>query len=171
MNDKELLELAAKACQPEIDALQARIAQLEQESSETLAQEPVAYRVDYPNADGVGMGRFFGHDSVRRMKSNLDSARIAGIDSNVTSLYAAPLPPAVPEGMQLDVEAIMWQAQVFASAWSLVGGRFDLGDGMEGAEREKQVLRKMLTTAKGEAACGNVRAAVSTVKCREIMKC
>ncbi|RYG56538.1 MAG: hypothetical protein EON56_03955, partial [Alphaproteobacteria bacterium] len=40
------------------------------------------------------------------------------------------------------VESIMEEAQVFASAWSLVGGPFDCGDGMENAASAKQELRE-----------------------------
>lgn len=47
------------------------------------------------------------------------------------------------------VEAIMAQAQVFASAWSLVGGVFDHGDALETAEEEKQNLRAMLAQGEG----------------------
>lgn len=63
-------------------------------------------------------------------------------------LYAAPVPSS--EGWKLDVDAIMEQAQVFASAWSLVGGMFDFGDGMENAEQEKVNLRTMLEAAPKE---------------------
>lgn len=41
-------------------------------------------------------------------------------------------------------EQIMEQAQVFASAWSLVGGPFDSGDGLERAEQEKDELAAMV---------------------------
>jgi hypothetical protein len=34
----------------------------------------------------------------------------------------------------ISVDSIMSQAQVFASAWSLVGGPFDHGDALENAE-------------------------------------
>ena len=44
------------------------------------------------------------------------------------------------------VNSVMEQAQVFASAWSLVGSRFDSGNGLENAEEEKKALRAMLTT-------------------------
>jgi hypothetical protein len=44
------------------------------------------------------------------------------------------------------VDSVMEQAQVFASAWSLVGGRFDFGNGFEDAEQAKAELRAMLTT-------------------------
>lgn len=42
------------------------------------------------------------------------------------------------------VEAIMTQAQVFASAWSLVGGPFDKGSLLEEAEQTKAELRGMV---------------------------
>ncbi|MEK6290817.1 MAG: hypothetical protein V4793_05400 [Paraburkholderia tropica] len=45
------------------------------------------------------------------------------------------------------VEKIMEQVQVFASAWSLVGGPFDSGNGLEAAEQEKAKLRAMLDAA------------------------
>lgn len=44
----------------------------------------------------------------------------------------------------ISIETIMEQAQVYASAWSLVGSRFDNGDRLEQAEEEKQALRVML---------------------------
>ena len=44
------------------------------------------------------------------------------------------------------IDKIMEQAQVFASAWSLVGGRFDFGSAMEDAETAKAELRMMLAT-------------------------
>lgn len=42
---------------------------------------------------------------------------------------------------------LMEQAQVFASAWSLVGGRFDSGNGLADAEAAKAELREMIHTA------------------------
>jgi hypothetical protein len=44
------------------------------------------------------------------------------------------------------VDSVMEQAQVFASAWALVGSRFDSGNEMENAEQQKKELRAMLTT-------------------------
>ena len=44
------------------------------------------------------------------------------------------------------VDKLMSQAQTFASAWSLVGTRFDNGDGITCAEEEKEILREMITT-------------------------
>lgn len=45
------------------------------------------------------------------------------------------------------IDQIMSQAQVFASAWSLVGGRFDKGDEMANAEAQKAELRAMIERA------------------------
>lgn len=42
---------------------------------------------------------------------------------------------------------IMEQAQIFASAWSLVGGRFDKGKCLEEAEAAKEELREMVRAA------------------------
>ena len=42
------------------------------------------------------------------------------------------------------VNVLMEQAQVFASAWSLVGGRFDDGSMLEAAKEAKATLRGLL---------------------------
>ena len=39
---------------------------------------------------------------------------------------------------------ILEQAQVFASAWSLVGSRFDSGDGIDCANKEEERLGQMI---------------------------
>ena len=39
---------------------------------------------------------------------------------------------------------VMEQAQVFASAWSLVGGRFDSGSALDDANEAKDELRRMV---------------------------
>lgn len=44
----------------------------------------------------------------------------------------------------ISVATIMEQAQVFASAWSLVGGPFDSGSALENAEDAKEELREMI---------------------------
>ena len=49
------------------------------------------------------------------------------------------------EAMKL--QEIMTQAQVFASAWSLVGGRFDGGNAMDEAEVAKNELYQMVAEA------------------------
>lgn len=46
--------------------------------------------------------------------------------------------------MEKVVNEIMEQAQVFASMYSLVGGRFDDGTKMQQADEEKAELRKMI---------------------------
>jgi len=53
--------------------------------------------------------------------------------------------------MAITIEQIMDQAQVYASAWSLVGGPFDQGNLLEQAELEKQVLLEMVTAFEDEA--------------------
>lgn len=45
------------------------------------------------------------------------------------------------------INSLMEQAQVFASAWSLVGGRFDGGNAMDDAEVAKAELRQMIEKA------------------------
>lgn len=46
--------------------------------------------------------------------------------------------------MAITIESLMEQAQVYASAWSLVGGVFDKGDALAHAEEEKERLEEML---------------------------
>lgn len=50
----------------------------------------------------------------------------------------------MPEENIISIDSVMSQAQVFASAWSLVGGPFDNGDALENAEEAKEELREML---------------------------
>lgn len=45
------------------------------------------------------------------------------------------------------LNAIMEQAQVFASSWSMVGGPFAAADQLERAEEEKEELKKLITGA------------------------
>ena len=46
-----------------------------------------------------------------------------------------------------NIKAIMEQAQVFASSWSMVGGPFAADDQLERAEEEKAELKKHVTGA------------------------
>lgn len=55
------------------------------------------------------------------------------------------------------VNAIMEQVQVFASTYSLVGGRFDDGSKMEQSEEEKAELRRMIEEALDPARQTNLR--------------
>ena len=48
------------------------------------------------------------------------------------------------EETTISVDAVMEQAQVFASAWALVDGPFDSGNALENAEEAKAELREML---------------------------
>lgn len=50
----------------------------------------------------------------------------------------------MPEENIISISSVMDQAQVFASAWSLVGGPFDNGDALEHADDAKEELREML---------------------------
>ena len=52
--------------------------------------------------------------------------------------------------MTKQIDKIMEQAQVFASAWSLVGGRFDGGNAMDDAEVAKNELHQMVAEALAE---------------------
>lgn len=45
------------------------------------------------------------------------------------------------------INSLMEQAQVFASSWSLIGGRFDGGNAMRDAEEAKAELRQMIEEA------------------------
>lgn len=45
---------------------------------------------------------------------------------------------------KITIETLMEQAQVYASAWSLVGGPFDGGDQLANADKEKADLEEML---------------------------
>ncbi len=53
--------------------------------------------------------------------------------------------------MAITIEQIMEQAQVYASAWSMVDGPFDQGNQLEQAELEKQVLLELLIAFEDEA--------------------
>lgn len=62
---------------------------------------------------------------------------------------------------QITIAMLMEQAQVFASAWSLVGGTFDQGDQLQVAEDEKARLEDMLDLFQDQvdtnAAPGNLK--------------
>ena len=51
----------------------------------------------------------------------------------------------------MKLKAIMEQAQVFASAWALVGSRFDNGNMMDEAEVAKNELHQMIADALEQA--------------------
>ncbi|MDT4867311.1 hypothetical protein FQZ97_1022130 [compost metagenome] len=44
----------------------------------------------------------------------------------------------------ITIDSIMSQAQVFASGWSLIGGKFDAGDALDRALENKAELRRMV---------------------------
>lgn len=74
-----------------------------------------------------------------------DALCYADVMSNILATIQ-PEPVTVP-----DVDAVMAKAQEFASAWALVGGRFDDGSMMEEAEARKAELRAMLAAQQPEA--------------------
>jgi len=52
-----------------------------------------------------------------------------------------------PEAVERAIRSIMEQAQVFASTYSLVGGRFDDGSKMSQSYEEKADLEQMIRAA------------------------
>lgn len=83
------------------------------------------------------------------------NARIASNDYNAELLLqhamlllnAQPAAAGVSDEEAKYVEQIMEQAQVFASAWSLVGGRFDFGNALNDAYEAKDELRALVARA------------------------
>ncbi|OMG87978.1 hypothetical protein [Achromobacter xylosoxidans] len=69
----------------------------------------------------------------------------------MTTNTPAPAQEAVLTADQ-EIDAIMEQAQVFASAWAFLGGPFDNGSGLETAEREKANLRALLSKLRAPVA-------------------
>ena len=73
-------------------------------------------------------------------------------DINVAESFTSVTKTAQEVGMTDEqktwaVNQLMGQAQVFASVWSLVGGRFDFGNAREEAEKAKTELRSMVVDA------------------------
>lgn len=64
-------------------------------------------------------------------------------------------------GPEITIEDIMEQAQVYASAWALVGSKFDQGNQLKAAKAEKQNLEVMLENFTDQvfsgAASGNMK--------------
>lgn len=67
------------------------------------------------------------------------------------------------EEHQSTAEQLMEQVQVFASAWSLVGGPFDSGQALENAEEAKEELREMIEGLL-EAHSGHVEGIVGSIQ-------
>jgi len=68
------------------------------------------------------------------------------------------------------VDAVMEQAQVFASAWSLVGGLFDSGDGLAHAEQMRADLRTMVEALAAAPQCPQPQAEPSPEVEREFVR-
>ncbi|KGC14010.1 putative gp38 protein [Burkholderia gladioli] len=123
-----------------LDVLEAlKIVEDEQAAAPAEAREPDAYMT----LDCV---------SLKPASVYLDREDIADMrPDHVVPLYRGAVPADAGEAVlpPKRVEEIMAQAQVLASAWSLVGGRFDQGDALETAEQEKQNLRDLVSGAQG----------------------
>ena len=131
----------------ELSSLRKRIAQLEADKAERDAQEPHHYWLQARD----DCREFMNSDELILCALNLSEVRDYNCDDSyvVTPFYAAPM--SAKEGYQLDVDAVMAQAQAFASSWALVGSPFDDGREIDNAEAMKEELRQMLLTAtKGE---------------------
>ena len=113
------------------------VEEMEAYAQACLAAQPAPQRVAVPDVDwlaNVIMEADKGHAAMppRYLAQTIIAAMKA----------AAPQPDGVGY-----VNAIMEKVQEFASAWALVGTRFDDGDGFEHAEAIKTELRALL--AKG----------------------
>lgn len=96
--------------------------------------------------------------------------RLGKIEAQTAAQSPAPAPEVQPENLptkdhirelaQEALDQIMEQAQVFASAWSLVGGKFDDGNGLSDAEDAKAELRTMVRSL-ADLAAETVRPAPS----------
>jgi ribosomal protein L12E/L44/L45/RPP1/RPP2 len=86
---------------------------------------------------------------MARLAELLDEDQFANIESIVKGVGVEPPEQRAATLSPQQIEEIMEQAQVFASAWSLVGGVFDHGDALETAEQEKANMRALLATIYG----------------------
>lgn len=99
---------------------------------------------------GHQMGMAANRDIARQATEALVKEREAHAETNrmmTEALMQAEAAQGVP-----DVDAVMSQAQVMASAWSLVGSCFDSGGAMQDFEEAKEELRTMLAAAPQPAA-------------------
>jgi len=113
-------------------------------------QEPTAWKVhtvakgahQWPHEKGPALFQKLGMaEGWMNERIDFDCYRDAWIEP----LYTISPPPAAPTLNSETINAIMEQAQVFASSWSLVGGRFDFGNALQTAEQEKTNLRTLLS--------------------------
>lgn len=89
-----------------------------------------------------------------------DDARVDAIAKTIRNLAEQAKPQEPSEW----IDSIMSQAQVFASAWSLVGGGFDAGDMMEVAYQEKAELRDMLTRPQAREPMSDIEQELKTLR-------
>ena len=123
-------------------------AEMEHNNAPAVPQgEPVAWMV-YGNYTRQPFGMLCSAEAYMRglLKSDPDGGY------HIRPLRYATPAPAQEVGMTDEqktwaVNQLMGQAQVFASVWSLVGGRFDFGNAREEAEKAKTELRSMVVDA------------------------
>ena len=73
-------------------------------------------------------------------------AELARLRAENERLKAA-LKPVTRDQINVAVIEVMAQAQSFASSWSLVGGRYDSGDMLDHAHKQKSELERMVRAA------------------------
>ncbi len=134
-------ELAKTACQQLRKALNAMLTQFGMDEDEwsapvfKQAREALAAKPDNPRCEYCdGTGDVIDQTGEWRGACNM-------CDANQPQPQAQALPD------ERAVNQIMEQAQVFASAWSLVGGGFDFGNALQDAEDAKTELREMVARA------------------------
>jgi hypothetical protein len=142
----------AKACAVSPQATADTPAKLARDAVRMLEGYAESYesmaKMDSKSGDGTVQCRSVARD-IR--------ANMAGWFGPHLTEQATATQPAQTERALTDeqVAAIMTQAQVFASAYSLVGSRFDNGDGFEHSEAMKEELRTLLTAAQSASGAGH----------------
>lgn len=102
---------------------------------------------------------FYVHNTVVRV---LSDNRVSGHSAMLTkeagegmlAFYSAASAQGLPGATASTIDALMEQAQVYASAWSSVGGPFDSGQMLENSNAAKAELLAMLQSAAGLVKAG-----------------
>ena len=81
------------------------------------------------------------------LEAGHDWSSLAEAEHMLATMQSQPAAAGVSDAEAKYVEQIMEQAQVFASAWSLVGGRFDFGNALDDANEAKDELRALVARA------------------------
>jgi len=165
---QRVAELEAQTTQltASLETASSAVIVLKQQQRDRRAQlatgrEPVAWMVFW----GLGKKRP-GAIFVEREHAVSHAKQIKS-ETEICPVYAHPAPTGIPQAdclwarngnspctpspaQQPSIDEVMDQAQVFASAWSLVGGRFDNGDMLDEANKAKAELRAMLASKAGQ---------------------